>query len=529
MRSNRRAAVVVFTLGLVVGLAFQGSRGLYETTEGRYAEAGREMLETGDWVVPRLDYLPHWTKPPATYWTIAAGIAALGPNAWGVRLVNGLMLPLGGLLVLLLGSTMLGPRVGALAGIIYVTSLFPATASATVSTDMLLALAEALTALCYWAAIRAPDTQRERKWVAGMWTASGLAFLIKGPPGLLTLLVILVHRGVAWRRGWKTVRLTSAAGFVGFALVGLGWYAYVVATTPGLLRYFLADEVVARVATDRFRRNPQWYKPPLIYGPPLLLGLGIWMVPVLGSWRKRSRRTEGPRRREVWRRWLATSEGWFLAAWLLIPLVILTLSRSRLPLYVLPFFPALVLAAAGILASRGNRPESAQASPLRRAAPWALAGAVLLVGLKAAAAHVASPKDMRRLYETVAPLLAPEDRIVAVDEPRLYGLQFYLGGRMERARLELGRTRQDSEPPRFTTEGGAAPELEAWLRGAWKEVGGSRPGSAQGSPRGNLLLLTRAPDKVMPVACPPPRRCSTHVLAGGFSLIRLRREPAPEG
>ncbi|MCK4510708.1 glycosyltransferase, partial [bacterium] len=74
--------VLLIVLAALLAFAFQGSRGLYETTEGRYAESAREMLETGDWLVPRLDYEPHWTKPPLTYWALAGGMALLGENEW---------------------------------------------------------------------------------------------------------------------------------------------------------------------------------------------------------------------------------------------------------------------------------------------------------------------------------------------------------------------------------------------------------------------------------------------------------------
>ena len=58
------AFTLVVVLAIIAAFSFQGSRGIYETTEGRYAEAAREMVETGKYLVPTLDYRPHWTKPP---------------------------------------------------------------------------------------------------------------------------------------------------------------------------------------------------------------------------------------------------------------------------------------------------------------------------------------------------------------------------------------------------------------------------------------------------------------------------------
>ena len=58
-------------LALFVAFSFQGTRGIYETTEGRYAECAREMVETGNYLAPTLSYRPHWSKPPLAYWIIA--------------------------------------------------------------------------------------------------------------------------------------------------------------------------------------------------------------------------------------------------------------------------------------------------------------------------------------------------------------------------------------------------------------------------------------------------------------------------
>lgn len=55
---------------LIAALIFHGTRGLYETTEGRYAECAREMAQSGSWLEPTLNNAPHWTKPPVTYWAI---------------------------------------------------------------------------------------------------------------------------------------------------------------------------------------------------------------------------------------------------------------------------------------------------------------------------------------------------------------------------------------------------------------------------------------------------------------------------
>src|SRR5262249_29859507 len=62
-----------------------GALGVIDPTEARYAEIAREMVASHDFLVPRLDDLPHFDKPPVAYWALAAGVGGLGHNEWGAR------------------------------------------------------------------------------------------------------------------------------------------------------------------------------------------------------------------------------------------------------------------------------------------------------------------------------------------------------------------------------------------------------------------------------------------------------------
>ena len=56
--------------------------------EGRYVGVAWEMLWSGNWLVPTLDTLPYFHKPPLFYWGTAAALAAFGVNEWAARLVS---------------------------------------------------------------------------------------------------------------------------------------------------------------------------------------------------------------------------------------------------------------------------------------------------------------------------------------------------------------------------------------------------------------------------------------------------------
>jgi 4-amino-4-deoxy-L-arabinose transferase len=58
---------------------------LFETTEARYAEVAREMIETGNYLEPQFEGVKHFHKPPFAYWMMAVGMKIFGINGLGVR------------------------------------------------------------------------------------------------------------------------------------------------------------------------------------------------------------------------------------------------------------------------------------------------------------------------------------------------------------------------------------------------------------------------------------------------------------
>ncbi|HET6348211.1 MAG TPA: glycosyltransferase family 39 protein [Candidatus Krumholzibacteria bacterium] len=412
----RRAWWLLLALSLCVAFLFQGTRGLYETTEGRYAEVAREMVAGGNWLVPHLDGHPHWTKPPLTYWSIGAGLIALGRNAWGVRLFEAIALVAATFSLGVLGAAMWDELTGWLAALIFVTTPFAVMGANAVSPDLLLACWEVMAVCCLWLALR--RREHSGRWVTGMWTAFGFAFFTKGPPGLLPLAAILVYAFVQRRRGRTLPRLANPVGLLLFVLIGFGWYLVCVAREPSLLGYFLGSEVWGRVATDMHHRNARWYMPVVIFGLPLLVGLGAWLVTGIMDVRVCSR-PGGFRAtvRDAWHNHVTQ----FLLLWFFVPLVIFCMAKSRLPLYVLPLVPAQALVLARLAVRALGRDRA-----VRRCWRIAVVSAVVLVGAKVVAARVSSPKNMLPLSRQIRALGA--DHVTVIDNDKLYGLEFYLDG-----------------------------------------------------------------------------------------------------
>ena len=421
---SRIARALPAMFAIVAAFGFQGARGLYESSETRYAECAREMLAEGHWLQPTLAGQPHWTKPPLTYWAMAGGMALLGRNEWGVRLYGAVAFVVTVWGVTLLGRALWDERAGLVAGLIYATSLFAAGAANVATTDILVTLWEVLAVLAYWRAHRAPESSHARVWMMLMWAAFGVGFLTKGPPALLPLLAVVPFHLWMRRRGQPRLRLLSLPGLVLFGVVGLGWYAYTALRHPDLVEYLVKTEFWDRLTTNRFGRNPQWHKPFLLYLPPVALGLGLWVA----FWPGLVWRTWGALRLAGLKRWLSDHpEAVFLALWLVGPLLLLFLVPSRLPLYVLPLMPIPALATARGLAMR-------HAGPGLGRTVWATAvvSAVLIVAGKGLIAHLPSRHDSRPLTEAMLAREVPGTRFAVLGRADKYGLDFYLDGRVVR-------------------------------------------------------------------------------------------------
>jgi 4-amino-4-deoxy-L-arabinose transferase-like glycosyltransferase len=412
--ARRHPLRALLALALLLGLAFQGSRGLWEPDEGRYTNVALQMLHSGDFVTLRRNETAlHFTKPPLTYWAIAGSVATFGRNEWAVRLPMALAYVLTVLLAFRLGKQFVPERPW-LPALIYATSPIPFFAANTVNTDTVLAAMEALAVACY---AQARFGKAGARWLDAMWACFGLAFLTKGPPSLLPLAAILLFAASerdALRVLWRPL------GLLAFAVLGLGWFALVIRLHPGLLDYFLGHEVYARIATDKLKRFPQWYGPLVVYLPTIVLGTLPWLL--LALWRRRRAATAGG-----WRAWPAPAR--FLACWLLLPLLVFCLARSRLPLYLLPsFLPMSLLLGRALVDLPWRR------STVALMAAWVLA----LLGSKyAIAVHYPSDKDARVFAARLQPLLPGRPQhLLFVEDMTRNGLNLFYDSDIRRLSFE---------------------------------------------------------------------------------------------
>lgn len=422
---RRHPLAALLALALLLGLSFQGSRGLWEPDEGRYTNVALQMLHGHDFITLRRNETAlHFTKPPVTYWAIATSVSSFGRNEWAVRLPMALAYVLSVLLAFRLGKVFVPGRPW-LPALVYACSPIPFFAANTVNTDTLLAALESLAVSCY---VAERFGAGGRRWLDLMWACFGLAFLTKGPPALLPLAAIVAFEALD---GGLARVLWRPFGLLAFALIGFTWFAVVIHLHPGLLGYFLGHEVYARIATNELQRFPQWYGPFVVYLPTLVLGTMPWLL--LALWRAVTRR--GPAMGaeaqatgwKQWRQWVP--ERRFLWLWLLLPLLVFCLARSRLPLYLLPSFMPLCL-----LVARGMAGVRWRAVGVVLLAAWL---ALMLAGKYYVADDYPSDKDARQFADRLQGILPGHpEHLMFVEDLARNGLNLYFDSDIQRLSID---------------------------------------------------------------------------------------------
>ncbi|MEO6967302.1 MAG: glycosyltransferase family 39 protein [Rhodanobacteraceae bacterium] len=411
-------------LGLVLGFAFQGTRGLWSPDEGRYVDGALQMLDSGNYLAP--GYSPdrvNFSKPPVTYWIIAASIRVFGRNTWAARMPYALAFVLTLWLLYAMGKQ-LTPEKPWLPGLVYACAIFPFFATNIISTDVFLTLFEALAMFGFmrWAFTQNGRERRRYAWL--MWLGFGLAFMTKGPPGLTPLLAVVPF--IVGRDGWRGLgRLFSPLGLCIFFVVALFWYLVAVLRYPWLVRYFLDQEVYQRLFTAVQRRHPGAFGWLVVYLPTLVLGSLPW-------WPKLIREMRAAASFRKWKRWRQEhTVEFFLALWFFVPLVMFCLVQSRLPLYILPLFLPLSLLLALALRKKINLGKARQRA-------WLCAWVIVLLALKGGIAYFVHSTDDNRLaarqlaalthpysYSAVA-FIESTDLDYDVEEQTPWGMRLYV-------------------------------------------------------------------------------------------------------
>lgn len=322
-------------------LAMAAFRPPAEPDEARYAEAAREMIETGDYLVPRQSGHPYPNKPPLLYWAMLPFLALLGSNAFAARIPA--LLAWAGILLLLRRRLRTHPERGHIAVLLWAVMPMPFLLGQLATFDMLLTF---FTTAAIFILLRlGPSASRALPWLGGV--ALGAAFLTKGPVGWLVPLSVAACSRALMRQPLRP--LLDPRLWLPACLLALPWYGWMLATQPALADFWFGEELVGRVASDVHRRaQPFWFFPALA-----LLTTFPWWLPLLKSGARRSLLQEG---------------GVDEVVWSLLPVLFFSLPSGKQPAYLLPAIPGFALLFSRLWS----------ASPYRRFLPPLAAGWLVL-------------------------------------------------------------------------------------------------------------------------------------------------------
>ncbi|HEY2142958.1 MAG TPA: glycosyltransferase family 39 protein [Candidatus Udaeobacter sp.] len=233
------AILVALTALLHIGTI--GSGDLYSETEGQYAGAAREMVETHQWLLPTNDGIPRLQKPPLLYWLIIISFKLFGINAAAARLPIAIAVVASVALTFLIGEKLTDYWRGFIAGLIYLSFCGTFLLARIVMPEPLVSAFIAGAIFCGVCGYR---RRRHRwAWFAGFWICSAFACLTKGLLGVVYPAAILGLLSIFYREARLRYRALLRWEYVViFLLVVAPWHVWAEQHFPGYFHYQMSSE-----------------------------------------------------------------------------------------------------------------------------------------------------------------------------------------------------------------------------------------------------------------------------------------------
>ncbi len=343
--THRRAAALLILVSLIAFLPGFFQIPPVDRDEARFAQATKQMLESGQYIDIRFQDEVRYKKPVGIYWlqavAVKAGEAAGIPQArtaiWLYRLPS-LIGAIGAVLLTYWTALAFVARRGALlAALMMASSVLLGVEARLAKTDAMLLLtcvaAMGAMARIYLMSRRTPDLAVGWRLPAILWTALAGGVLLKGPLILMFVALAALALSIADRSGRWLWSLRPVAGFAWLIVLVLPWFAAIVAKSGAtFFTDAIGQDMLAKVTGGQESHGA----PPGYYF--VLFWVTFWPGSVLAGlaalrvWQ--ARREPGAR---------------FLLAWLIPSWAVFEAVITKLPHYVLPLYPAIAILIAGIL------------------------------------------------------------------------------------------------------------------------------------------------------------------------------------
>ena len=324
----KRVSIALFVLFVFVYILPLGFRPLTIPDETRYGEIPREMLTSGDWVVPRLNGLKYFEKPPFGYWANAVSILTFGENAFALRIPSALSVIISALMIFLMVRRF-SPEGSAsvLAPAIFLTCPLVLAIGHINLLDSLLSMLLTGALVCFFIAHMAENMRRKALFLALMGVFCGLAFLTKGFLAFAVPMLAVVPF-LLWEGRFKDLLRIPWVPMMTALVIVLPWSLMIHFREGDFWNYFFWTEHVARFLDPVRGQHPK----PLWYFLPILVGGALpWVaqsaaaIPTVLKFEMKN-----PLIR-------------FAICWFLFPFLFFSICSGKLIPYILPCFPPLAI------------------------------------------------------------------------------------------------------------------------------------------------------------------------------------------
>jgi 4-amino-4-deoxy-L-arabinose transferase-like glycosyltransferase len=412
MNTERRSSWLVFLALMAALLLLATQRPLALPDEGRYGEIGRWMLQSGDFLAPRLDGLPFFHKPPLLHWLQSGAYAVLGASAWSARFIPALHAGLMLLGLYLSVRHVEGEAQARRAMLVLGSSLGFLIGGQYVNHDMLVAAWISAAIWCMGAAFMHGDRPDTRLALLG-FAACAFGVLSKGLIGIvlpgMVILAWLLYTG----QTRKMLALPWLRGLAVFAAIALPWFILGQRKYPELFNYLIIGQHFARYTGQTFNNQwPFWFY--LIVLPALMFPWGLLFV----AWLRPSgfKAAIAQDRRSPAVQWSS-----LLWIWLGVILLFFSLPKSKIVGYILPVLPP----AAALVARTWNDWHASERLKNRLFAGLLIASLLLsVVANHLAGQHTLRKHSSRDVALLLGCALQPAERVYAAGAYP-YDLPFY--------------------------------------------------------------------------------------------------------
>ena len=324
--------ILLFSLAFL--LAGNWIMPLTDRDEVRFAEASREMIQRGDYVVPWFNGAWRFDKPVLIYWCQIAAYKLCGENDFAARLPSVLFTTGTALLLVRWGRKVASARTGLLAGGMFVACLHIALIGRAATADMAMVFFYTLEVWSGWELTRPGQLHRARWWGL-FYVTVALGFLAKGPEVYLAVVGLTLGRLFRKNDFYLPAAPTVAGLILSLALIAL-WGVPAMTQTGG--KYFdigIGEHVVHRSVGVNDSHG-------LAGIGGLLLTLPVYVLTFFASFFPWSTRVPG-----TFKRWWPERSndpvGSYLVLQAAIVFVVFSLVVTKLPHYTVPAFPCIAL------------------------------------------------------------------------------------------------------------------------------------------------------------------------------------------